>query len=282
MLKIILSDRQWMFLYFMVSGTCCLVTVHQPPVLTTALGDDVMMPCQLNISHSEKMVTLPVLYWVYVTQGPVRTKVWFPSGRYEGRVDLLDNNANSSNKSIHLKNVHWADSGKYLCKLSMTTQKAKSFRKIGDGTFLLVHDTMMFNLTSHNDSLLWCEVNVTQDPRLVLSIFHDGHKLQTVESALGENVTALPYVTLSEAVSLRSAGKYECQLHLNKDLITKSIFHYHPSEEDGYAKNVSVTCPTTTSGVEMFPEPWAMYIGLLLVPITILLGLVITLPMCRS
>lgn len=92
----------------------------------------------------------------------------------------------------------------------------------------LFSDTMTFNRTGHNDSQLRCEVNVTQDPAFVLFIFHDGRKLQTVDSAPGDAVTALPYVTLSEAISLSSGGKYECQLHLNGDLTTKSIFHYHP------------------------------------------------------
>ncbi|XP_044064235.1 uncharacterized protein LOC122881741 isoform X2 [Siniperca chuatsi] len=293
MLKIILSEMhhslkvtkwgwiQWPFLYFMVPGACSLVTVHQPPVLTTALGHDVVMPC--TIFHNETMLTPPVLYWMYLTQNTANSRLWIPSEKYEGRVDLLDNNANSFNKSILLKNVQWADSGKYLCRLSIITENDR-FRRKGNETLLMVYDTMIFNLTSHNDSLLWCQVNVTLDPGFVLSIFHDGCKLQTVDSAPGDAVTALPYVTLSEAVSLRSGGKYECQLHLDKDLITKSIFHYHPPAEEGEEpENVSVTLSITVSEhVVGFPEPWFLYVGLLLVPFTILMGLVTALLMCRS
>lgn len=91
----------------------------------------------------------------------------------------------------------------------------------------LFSDTMILNLTGHNDSLLGCKVNVTWDPGFVLSIFHDGCKLQPVDTAPGDADAALPYVTLSETISLRSKGEYECQLHLNKDLVTKSIFNYH-------------------------------------------------------
>lgn len=88
---------------------------------------------------------------------------------------------------------------------------------------------MTVHLTGHNNSLLRCEVNVTWDPGFVLSVLYDGCKLQPVDSApLRDTGAALPYVTLSETVSLRSEGEYECQLHLNEQLITKSIFNYQP------------------------------------------------------
>ncbi|XP_074508752.1 uncharacterized protein LOC141778411 isoform X3 [Sebastes fasciatus] len=215
-----------MLLYFMVSGTRSLVTVHQPPALTAALGHDVIMPCHLNLSPDEKMKTPPILYW---SQTQNKTgNLWTPSKEYVGRVDLLDNNPNTSNKSILLKNVQWADSGKYLCKLSVTLQRKKSFRSKGNETLLKVYDTMIFNLTGHNDSLLRCEVNVTRDPAFVLFIFHNGWKLQPVDSAPGDAGADLPYVTLSESISPQNDGEYECQLHLDGDLITKSIFHYQP------------------------------------------------------
>ncbi|XP_070822851.1 uncharacterized protein [Chaetodon trifascialis] len=240
------------------------------------------MPCQLSFSHNEKMVTPPVLYWVYFTEDTESAKVWTPSEKYEKRVDLLDSDSYSSNKSISLKNVQWADSGKYLCKVSIATKRDERFRSKGSETLLMVYDAMTFNLTSHNDSLLWCEVNVTPDPGFVLSIFHDGHKPQSVDSAPRDNGTALPYVTLSESVSVKSEGKYECQLHLNKDLITKSIFYYRPpvdGEPGDAEKNVSTP---SEPGVVVFPEPWLLYVALLLVPITILLGLVTALLMRRS
>lgn len=92
---------------------------------------------------------------------------------------------------------------------------------------LLFADNMIFNLTGHNNSLLVCQVNVTQDPGLVLSIFHDGDK-PSVDSAPGAPVAALSNVTLTETISLRGGGKYECELHLGEHLITKRVFHYNP------------------------------------------------------
>ncbi|XP_068592543.1 uncharacterized protein [Cebidichthys violaceus] len=299
MLKIILSEMHYslvvtkwgwtqrIFFYLMVAGTRSLVTVHQPPVTATALGHDVLMPCFLNISDDERMVTLPVLYWMYSTQDNTdKPRMWSPSEKHEGRFELLDKNRNTSNKSMVLKNVQWADSGKYLCKLSINTERNKSFRRKGNETSLKVYDTMIFNLTAHNDSLLWCKVNVTPDPGFVLSIFHNGCKPQSADSAPGDAGAALPYVTLSQTVPLRSEGEYECQLHLNGDLITKSVFHYRPpvAEVDGDAeKNCSLTFPTTASepAVVVFPEPWLLYMALLLVPIIILLSLVTALLMYR-
>ncbi|KAK2844945.1 hypothetical protein Q5P01_011604 [Channa striata] len=264
-----------MVLYVLVSGTGCLVTVHQPPAITSALGHDVVMPCELRLSDDEKMLTPPVLYWVYVTHAD-NPRLWIPSEAYEGRIDLLDKSMNSSNKSILLKNVQWSDSGKYQCKLSVTTEREKSFRRKGNETLLLVYDNIIFNLTNHNASRLQCEVNVSrQDPGFVLAIFHNGCKLQTVGFSQ-ENAT-LSYTTLSQTILTMGGGKYECQLRHNEDLMAKSIFHYHPpvTEQDWNATtNVSTTCLTTVSGlVVVFPEPWLLYIALLLVPITFLLGL---------
>ncbi|XP_042346336.1 uncharacterized protein LOC121946004 [Plectropomus leopardus] len=296
MLKIILSEMhhsckvitwgwtQQMFLYFMISGTHSnTVTVHQPPVLTAALGHDVTMLCHISLSHNVKMVNPPVLYWVYIPEdGKDKPRLWTPSAKYVGRVDLVDTSPKTLNKSILFKNVQWADSGRYLCKVSITIEKDNRFRKLGNETLLMVYDTMTFN---HNDSLLSCEVNVTLDPGFVLSIFHNGCKLQPVDSAQEDAGTALAYATLSETISLRSKGEYECQLHLNGDLITKSIFQYHQPVADGEdtEHNVSLTCPTSVSepGVVVFPEPWLLYMALLLVPFTILLILIIVLLVYR-
>ncbi|XP_018555635.1 uncharacterized protein LOC108899596 isoform X2 [Lates calcarifer] len=276
MLKIILSELNhnliwmkwgwtaWMFLYFMISGTHPLITVHQPPVLTAALGEDLIMPCHLNLSNEEKMTARPVLYWVHTDN----EKLWVPSERYKRRVDLLDSDPLSLNKSIRLKNVQLADNGKYLCKVSVTMAGGKSFRMKGNGTLVMVYGNMTFGLTSHNDSLLQCEVNVTQGPGLVLSIFHNECKPQTVDSASGDTDAALPYVTLSETIPLRGGGKYECQLHLNENLIVESIFNYTPPVAGKDEKNILTAHPTTS------PEPWFLYVALLLVPTTILLGLV--------
>ncbi|XP_040899392.1 uncharacterized protein LOC121185402 isoform X2 [Toxotes jaculatrix] len=147
-------------------------------------------------------------------------------------------------------------------------------------------DTMIFNLTNNNESLLRCEVNVTREPGFVLSISHNGNKLQTVDLVPGDDVAALPYVTLSQTISLQSGGKYECQLHLNDDIITKNIFNYLPStrsEEGGDAeKNIfTPRQPVSESGEGKFPEPWLLYAALLLVPSTVLLSLIIALMMCK-
>jgi len=89
-------------------------------------------------------------------------------------------------------------------------------------------DTVTFDLAAHNGSLLRCEVNVTPDPGFRLSISHNGSELQTADSEPGDARAAPHYVTLSETVPLRGEGEYECQLHLNRDLITKSVFYHLP------------------------------------------------------
>lgn len=123
------------YFYGCFAGTRSLVTIHQPPVLTTALGHDVRMPCQL--SHDEKTAISVILYWVYLNND--KPKVWWPSEKYVGRVHLLDSDSKSSNKGILLKEVQWADSGKYLCKVSITAEGKKSFRMTGNETLLMVY-----------------------------------------------------------------------------------------------------------------------------------------------
>ncbi|XP_060906017.1 uncharacterized protein LOC132983636 [Labrus mixtus] len=274
MFKVILSEThhslkltkwgqtQLMILYLLISGTCSLVTVHQPPVIMAALGRAVVLQSNLILSPDEKMSAQPVLYWDHLKGDSDSARLWPSSKSYKSRVALMDSNEDSFNKSILLKNVQWDDSGKYLCKLSITTE-GKKFREQGKPTLLMVYDSMIFNITAHDDSLLCCEVKVTRGPAVVLSIFHEGSELETGDCGPEEAAAALPYVTLSKSVHVRGGGNYECQLHLNADLITKSSFQNNPS------------------GVEVFPEPWPLYGSLLLVPITVLLGLIIV-QKCRS
>lgn len=92
----------------------------------------------------------------------------------------------------------------------------------------LISDTMTFNLTGHNNSVLRCEVNVSQQPGYVLSILHNGCNLEAVSSISGDGEAAQPFITLSKNISLRGRGEYECQLHLDKDLITNRSLLYTP------------------------------------------------------
>ena len=87
------------------------------------------MPCNLNLSHDEKMMTTPVLYWYYNST----VKIVPITDEYKERAHILDNT------SMLLKNVTWADSGNYRCKLSITLEKDKSFRKNGSGSLLIVY-----------------------------------------------------------------------------------------------------------------------------------------------
>lgn len=106
-------------------------------MLAAALDRDVVLPCELRFSDV-KLIGQPVLYWTYF-RGDDQDRVWQPSGKYVGRVDRLDNNGNSLNKSVLFKNVQWADSGRYLCKLSITTDKDQRYRTLGNITTLLVY-----------------------------------------------------------------------------------------------------------------------------------------------
>ncbi|KAM4580596.1 uncharacterized protein PAE49_005385 isoform 2-T2 [Odontesthes bonariensis] len=262
----------WMLL-FTLSGSLSLVTVYQPPVLAAARGGDVTMHCELRLSQNEIILNSPVLYWLFLEEANTEnSQLWNPSAAYKERVRLLDDEQKSLNKSILLRNVQWADSGRYQCKLSVTIQGSGSFRRSGNQTTLKVYEPIVFTLSGHNDSLLRCEVNATQDAGFALTVTRDGFILQT-DSAEGV-VEARPYVTLSETASVRGRGEYECQLRLGKDLITKSIFHANrPAGESGGAED--------RAAESVHPEPWILYSALLLVPVVVLLSLLISMLMQR-
>lgn len=121
------------------SGAVSLVTIHQPPVLPAALGRDVIMPCELQL-QDEKLMSQPVLYWWKLDKdGDDFTRLLPSQPGNDGRVNLLDNNGTSLNKSVILTNVQWADSGKFRCKLSLHTDRNGSFRKKGNATSLVVY-----------------------------------------------------------------------------------------------------------------------------------------------
>lgn len=114
-------------------GVSTLITVHQPPFVIIALGRDVMMPCHIS---SDDTLSSVALYWEYSD----RTKLWPPSDKFKQRVDRVDENKQSLNKSIILKNVQWPDSRNYLCKLSVLTAETKTpYRIKGNETRLIIY-----------------------------------------------------------------------------------------------------------------------------------------------
>lgn len=93
----------------------------------------------------------------------------------------------------------------------------------------LLSDTMIFDLVTHNSSLLSCQVNVSAHPGFVMSILHNGEKIHTVKSGCWEwacNLAAHLPVMLSVTISLTLGGKYKCQMHLMQYLITEKVSTY--------------------------------------------------------
>lgn len=85
----------------------------------------------------------------------------------------------------------------------------------------LFSDTVIFDLVTHNRSLLSCQVNVSADPGFVLSILYNGHKIRSGKPECWEMGC-----NLSVTILLTHGGKYECRLYLNKNLITKMVSDY--------------------------------------------------------
>lgn len=121
------------FLFYLFSGSVALITVQQPPVVSVALGHDVILPCNFQASPDEQLEATPILYWLNEGKDNL-----LKNEKYTGRVHRLDQNQNSLNKSIVLKQAQWSDSQEYECKLSITTH-GKSFRRKGNLTKLIIY-----------------------------------------------------------------------------------------------------------------------------------------------
>ncbi|MEQ2301666.1 hypothetical protein AMECASPLE_038395 [Ameca splendens] len=113
---------------------------------------------------------------------------------------------------------------------------------------------------------------MSEDFDFALSVIKDGCVLQSSDSAAGR-VMNQGIVTLSQTVSLRGGGKYECQLQLRDDLITTSTFYSKPTAAGEDRENATAACSPVISNLEQYPEPWFLYVSLLLVPILFLLTL---------
>lgn len=118
---------------FLFLGVSTLIIVYQPPFLITALGSNVIMPCHLS---SDDMVSPPILYW----EDQDGTNLWPRSDKFLGRVDRMDENEQSLDKSIVFRNVQWVDRGYYLCKLSILLPERRNRDRFkGNKTQLLIH-----------------------------------------------------------------------------------------------------------------------------------------------
>ncbi|KAL0984805.1 hypothetical protein UPYG_G00147150 [Umbra pygmaea] len=144
------------------------------------------------------------------------TRIW-PDAEHPfmNRVDVLDHDRNSSNRSILLKNIQWEDSqGQYECKLSYRAGKHRNRTK-GIAVKLLIYDSLFLGLHPEDNGTLLCAVNVSQDLRFVLSILHNGYEL-----AYEQNPHRTPLISLlSVSHPLENDKEYECQLKLNSTLI---------------------------------------------------------------
>lgn len=246
------------FLSFL--GACLNVTIIQPAIVTAALGRDVTLPCYLTLSNNDPITA--VLYWVY--ENDDNSKLWKPSGKYQGRVKMLDQNSSSLNKSIIFQNVQWVDKGKYLCKVSLTSHKK---RARGTETELLVYDGITCGL---NNNQLQCKVKVTKHPGFDLSISHNDHVLH---STAVPTITSSLYSTLSQTISLRGDGTYKCDLNFKGTIVTTRTFGRLRGLFEGndtISQNVSLSGPPDP---EEYPEPWHLYGGLIMVQLLFFLAL---------
>ncbi|XP_010903657.1 uncharacterized protein LOC105031109 [Esox lucius] len=238
--------------FLIVAGTWAQIAIQRPAEIVYKLSQNATFPCEFIHTPVQQVEKNPIIYWHNMFQSNM-TRLWPTSGlHYKDRVEVLDSDLNSRNRSLLLKNVQWEDSeGKYECKLSYRAG-GHSARTKGNGTKLLIYDSLSFHPV--NNTLL-CAVNVSWDPRFVLSVRHKGSKASLVRSATGPFQLITP---LSISLPLEKNKDYECQLNLSSTVLLNQTFKQ----------------PVETSEKEL-PEPVFLFVAILLVPITVFLALLI-------
>eukprot|EP00063_Salmo_salar_P046201 XP_014021036.1 PREDICTED: uncharacterized protein LOC106582443 isoform X1 [Salmo salar] len=247
------------------AGAWAQTVTQKPDEVVYKLAQNASMDCQFIHTPEQQVAKNPILYWHKITSLTQMTRLWpDPESPYKDRVDVLDSDRNSPNRSVLLKNVQWEDStGKYECKLSYRAAKQDKRTK-GNGVKLLIHDSMFFGL--ENETQLMCAVNVSRDDGFVLSLLQDGSKVfQKTIDPLHPSMS-LP-VTLSVILPLEKGKNYECQIHLGSTMIMSQPFQ-QPLETPGTLEKV-------------LPEPAFLFVAILLVPITVLLALLTALLVLR-
>ncbi|KAJ7985371.1 hypothetical protein DPEC_G00351370 [Dallia pectoralis] len=242
------------------AGACAQYVIQRPEEIVCKLSQKVTFNCEFIHTPDQQVDQNPILYWHNIHERNT-TELWPQSqseSQYKDRVDVLDRNQNSQNKSLLLKNVQWEDSnGKYECKLSYRTGN-RSARKKGSGVKLLIYDSLFFNYDPDDNATLLCAVNASWDPRFVLSVLHGG----TQAALLLRNTTG-PFqliTPLSIRLPLENGKDYECQLNLSSIVILSQTFKQSSK---------------TPAAEKRFPEPVSLFVAILLVPIIVLLFLLI-------
>ncbi|CAB1333474.1 unnamed protein product, partial [Coregonus sp. 'balchen'] len=243
---------------------------QRPDEVVYKLAQDALFDCQFIHTPDQQVAKNPILYWHQITSRESKTemtRLWpDPELMYKDRVEVLDSDRNSPNRSVLLKNVQWEDScGKYECKLSYWAA-GQAKRTKGSGVKLLIHDSMFFGLDPENNTKLMCAVNVSRDDRFVLSLKQDGYKVfQKNTDPLYPNMPLS--ITLSVILPLEKGMNYECQIHLGSTMIMSQPFQQ----------------PFEMAVEKVLPQPVFLFVAILLVPITVLLALLTALlVLCRS
>ncbi|XP_023660482.1 uncharacterized protein [Paramormyrops kingsleyae] len=151
------------------------------------------------------------------------------------------------NSSIILLRVQWEDSRKYHCMVSYE-RAGMGARTRGQGVMLQVHGPMTFNISDELKRKLQCNIEVSGNSNLYLTMFRDGR-----EVARSQNDTSDHHTGLSALIPFENGREYECQLNLGSTVVlTRSFRLQKPHAQD-------------------LPEPVFLYAIILLIPLSVLL-----------
>ncbi|XP_048859757.1 uncharacterized protein LOC125748556 [Brienomyrus brachyistius] len=231
-------------LFYLHQGCSTLVSVTEnPSIIVSQLDGNVTLNCQF-FHTSDEVITGPILYWYYGADVFIYPKI---SPQYQNRVVVLNLDLNYRNSSIILLRVQWEDSKKYHCMVSYE-RAGRGARTRGQGVMLQVHGPMTFNISDELERKLQCNIKVSENSNLYLTVFRDGK-----EVARSQNDPSNHHTGLSALIPFENGREYECQLNLGSTVVlTRSFMLQKPHAQD-------------------LPEPVFLYAIILLIPLSVLL-----------
>ncbi|XP_041081850.1 uncharacterized protein LOC121298714 [Polyodon spathula] len=165
----------------LLQGTQTVHISQWPELVTAEEGGNVTLNC--NISYISKSIRRRIVYWFIPGAGDDDDDIPLhpsPGSQFKGRVAL----AGEENTSMRIYELQLRDSCRYYCMLSYVDGDTPK-RTSGDGTQLIVHGPLRFNLTAENPFVLHCEINVGNSAGLSLVFQRRGIEM-------GEAMTITP------------------------------------------------------------------------------------------
>ncbi|MEQ2312072.1 hypothetical protein AMECASPLE_027248, partial [Ameca splendens] len=118
--EVLITDLIMGFLLLLYTCKVRSVETNQPQLVTAMVGDDVVLPCHLEVTlNSDELV----VEWGRLDLNPRFVYLWFEGSEYtdeqntayKGRTSFFSNRLKDGNVSLRLRGVRHSDNGRFRC-----------------------------------------------------------------------------------------------------------------------------------------------------------------------